>query len=44
MQERSRLINGSMKIQSEPGKGTRIHIKLPVTYLEDEQNHSVISG
>ncbi|HEX8530307.1 MAG TPA: ATP-binding protein [Cytophagales bacterium] len=44
MQERSRLINGSMKIQSEPGKGTRIHIKLPVTYLEDEQDHSVISG
>jgi signal transduction histidine kinase len=44
MQERSHMINGSMKIQSEPGKGTRIHIKLPVTYLEDEQNHSVISG
>jgi signal transduction histidine kinase len=43
MQERSHMLNGSMKIHSEPGKGTRIHIKLPVIYLEYEQNHSVIS-
>jgi signal transduction histidine kinase len=44
MQERSHMINGSMKIDSRPGKGTRIQIKVPVTYLEDEQNQSVISG
>jgi len=44
MQERSHMINGSMKIDSRPGEGTRIHIRVPVTYLEDEQNHSVISG
>ncbi|CAA9337783.1 MAG: hypothetical protein AVDCRST_MAG56-7744 [uncultured Cytophagales bacterium] len=44
MQERSHMINGSMKIDSRPGEGTRIHIRVPVTYLENEQNHSVISG
>jgi signal transduction histidine kinase len=43
MQERSHMINGTMKIDSRPGEGTRIGIKLPIIYLEDEQNHSVIS-
>ncbi len=44
MQERSHMINGIMKIDSRPGQGTRIGIKVPIIYLEDEKNHSVISG
>ncbi len=43
MQERAQMINGLMKIDSRPGKGTKIHFKLPMIYLEDEQNYSVIS-
>ncbi|UCD54072.1 MAG: PAS domain S-box protein [Dehalococcoidia bacterium] len=30
MEERVRLLNGSMKIESKPGKGTRVAVELPV--------------
>ncbi len=38
IQERARILGGSADITSEPGKGTRIHVRLPLTdaLLPDE--------
>jgi signal transduction histidine kinase len=30
MEERARLINGSVKIESEPGKGTTVMVEAPI--------------
>ncbi len=30
MEERVRLLNGSLRIESEPGKGTRVTIAAPI--------------
>jgi len=39
MKERARKINGNLTIQSEPNKGTSIHIKIPFDEHDKQQNH-----
>ena len=36
MSERARLLSGSFSIHSEPGKGTKIHIVVPVVYMSGD--------
>jgi signal transduction histidine kinase len=36
MQERTALLEGKMKVQSKPGKGTKISIEIPSTGRKDE--------
>lgn len=36
MEERVRLVNGSMRITSAPGKGTRIEVHVPLPWRPDE--------
>ena len=35
MQERVAIFNGNMQIQSEPGRGTSIHIAIPIVEMDD---------
>ncbi len=35
MQERVAIFNGNMQIQSEPGRGTSIHISIPIVEMDD---------
>jgi len=37
MQERVRLVNGSIVIQSEPMSGTNIHVRVPFKFEQDAQ-------
>ena len=41
MQERVKLMNGAMKLQSKPGQGTKVAIKLPFEEKKssDQENH-----
>jgi signal transduction histidine kinase len=41
MQERVALLNGKMKLQSIPGQGTKVFIKLPFTEKKSgaQENH-----
>jgi len=34
MQERTALLNGSFSIESQPGKGTIVHVSIPMTWFE----------
>jgi two-component system sensor histidine kinase UhpB len=34
MEERARLINGRFSIQSHPGKGTRVEVRVPLPHPE----------
>ena len=34
MEERARLVNGHFSVQSQPGKGTRVEVRVPVPCLE----------
>ena len=34
MEERMRLVNGRFSIQSHPGKGTRVEVRVPVPQQE----------
>lgn len=38
MKERVYMINGEINIQSKPGQGTRIHVKVPLLTTHHEQN------
>ncbi len=45
MTERAALIGGSFVIESEPGAGTRLRIRVPVTEEKSyQQNTSLVSG
>lgn len=41
MQERVKLLNGQMKLQSKPGRGTKVSIKLPIVEKKSgaQENH-----
>ncbi len=41
MQERVKLLNGQMKLQSKPGRGTKVSIKLPIVEKKNgaQENH-----
>jgi signal transduction histidine kinase len=41
MQERVKLLNGQMKLQSKPGRGTKVSIKLPIVEKKHgtQENH-----
>ncbi len=41
MQERVKLLNGQMKLQSKPGQGTKVSIKLPIVEKKNgaQENH-----
>ena len=41
MQERVKLLNGQMKLQSKPGRGTKVSIKLPIVEKKNgaKENH-----
>jgi signal transduction histidine kinase len=41
MQERVTLLNGKMKLQSKPGQGTKVFIKLPFAEKKSgaQENH-----
>ena len=41
MQERVKLLNGQMKLQSNPGRGTKVSIKLPIVEKKNgaQENH-----
>ncbi len=39
LRERARLLQGSMQIESAFGKGTKLHISVPLTKNPDEQGH-----
>jgi signal transduction histidine kinase len=41
MQERVKLLNGQMKLQSKPGQGTKVSIKLPIVEKKNgaKENH-----
>ena len=41
MQERVKLLNGEMKLQSKPGQGTKVTIKLPLVEKKSgaKENH-----
>jgi signal transduction histidine kinase len=38
MHERARMLGGELKIESEPGKGTVIHLNVPVTFQEQKED------
>lgn len=38
MRERAEEVGGQVKIISIPGKGTRLEVKVPIIYTEDEEN------
>jgi signal transduction histidine kinase len=42
MQERVNLMNGEMKLQSKPGQGTKVSIKMPIVEKNFgvQENHS----
>jgi len=42
MSERVRLLDGVLKVESEPGQGARIEVRAPLTRSRDEQTASVV--
>jgi nitrate/nitrite-specific signal transduction histidine kinase len=44
MKERARLVGGACNIRSQPGKGTRIAVKIPLRgFMTDAEDKSVDS-
>ncbi|MFC1988018.1 response regulator [Chloroflexota bacterium] len=39
MNERARMLNGSLVIQSKPGEGTRVKLVVPIDTIEAEENN-----
>jgi two-component system sensor histidine kinase DegS len=43
MKERARIIGGEINIVSAPGKGTRVHLRVPIKHEDDERRQEAVN-